>query len=269
VLQGLSVLADHQPPVEKRDLGVLAVVGLLLIGGDLVWRRRIWPAAIGLLLAAWSRQLSFFYAAPLIVLAWIPPPTADGNPPGRFSPWQPLFGVAALVIAVWLPARLNMAKFGDPLQSGYDLIYQDRTDPIAKRGREALFGTQYLPMHLYAMNLAYPAPDVRKSRLFLDVSNTHGGSIWLTSPILLGVVLTARRWWRDVARRGLMLASFAVMLGLMLYHTTGQDPGYYRYALDFIPIWLLVIAPTLARLERRNLFVICLVYSCAYHFLLP
>ena len=48
----------------------LAVMGLLVFTADLLGRRRMWPAALGLALAIWSRQLTCLYALPLLWVAW-------------------------------------------------------------------------------------------------------------------------------------------------------------------------------------------------------
>ncbi len=125
-------------------------------------------------------------------------------------------------------------------------------------------------MHFKAMNLSFPAVDIRRGQLMLIPTDVDGASIWLTSPLLIGVLLTARRWWADPGRRALMLASFAVAAGLMCYHTTGaKDTGYYRYALDFVPIWLLVIAPYTARPRAVPWVLACLAYGALYNTLIP
>ncbi len=47
----------------------LSQVGLLLIIGDLFGARRWWPAALGLVIGAWSRQLTIAFALPLLWVA--------------------------------------------------------------------------------------------------------------------------------------------------------------------------------------------------------
>lgn len=262
----------------------LATVGLLVMAADLLGERRIWPAVAGLCLAAWSRQLTGLYALPLLWIAAMPRPArpceqsakaADDAIPavdlGKSQARRRRIVVAAvgIALAAALPLTLNALKFGDPFDTGYRRLYEGRTDAIAKRANEALFSPRYLGMHAKAMNLAFPAWDIRQGTLFADTSDIDGGSIWLASPLLLGVVVTAPSWWRDRRRRVLLLSTLPVIAGLMCYHTTGsQGAGYYRYALDFIPIWLMVMAPHVISQRAAPLTIACLAYSALYHALL-
>lgn len=65
-----------------------------------------------------------------------------------------------------------------------------------------------------------------------------------------------------------MLGTIPVILGALLYHgpTIGQA-GYYRYALDFLPIWLVVIAPWTDGPKRRRFTLACLAWSVLYFYL--
>ena len=263
----------------------LAVSGLLLLAGDVLGRRRLWPSIIGLCLAAWSRQMTCLYAVPLLWLAWrgsaqlVPegPQEASlatstemgriSSPPQTHRTQRAFYGVLLGVLFVAaVPMTLNTLKFGSPLETGYQRLYDGREDRIARDAREQFYGPRYFLRHAQAMHVCFPAWDIRGGTLYAETGETDGGSIWLTSPLLLAVFLTWRRWWREPCRRALMLASFAVMLGLMGYHTTGAvGAGYYRYSLDFIPIWLLVIAPDLPQGRYGPpLTLACLAYSALY-----
>lgn len=260
----------------------LAVSGLLLLAGDLLGRRRIWPAAIGLCLAAWSRQTTGLYALPLLWIAWRWPaheeptrepgtdpaqPPADPNRRRRRALWRAAIGVG---LAILVPATLNAIKFGNPLETGYAFLYKGRTDPIGRRAQEQLVGLRYVPMQARAMNTAFPAWDIRQGALFADTSNTVGSSVWLTSPLLLALPLTFPRWWRDGRRRALVLSTLPVIALLLCYHTTGADgDGYYRYSLDFVPVWLLAVAPETTGPRGRPLTLACLAFSALYFYLIP
>jgi hypothetical protein len=165
---------------------------------------------------------------------------------------------------------LNTLKFGNPFDTGYTLMYEGRSGPIAQRAHRQFFGPGHVKMHAMAMNLAFPSWDLRGGTLYPVTEDIDGGSIWLTSPLLLGVLVTCRSWWKDRRRRALMLGTLPVIAGLMCYHTTGAGgAGYYRYALDFIPIWLLVIAPYTMGRRGVPLTIACLAYSALYFNLLP
>ncbi|RIK68943.1 MAG: hypothetical protein DCC65_02095 [Planctomycetota bacterium] len=244
---------------------LIAVTGLLIFAADLLGPRRIWPGLIGLCLAAWSRQLTALYLLPLAWLVWRGIPAGSGS--AKVGTRSVLAG--AIVIAA-VPMTLNYLKFGSPLDTGYGRIYEGRSDPIGLRGSERLFSTHYLAHNAAAMNLNYPSWDIRGGALYPDCSAIDGASIWLTTPILIGIAATARSWWRDRVRRALALATLPVITGLLLYHTTGsQGAGHYRYALDFLPIWMLIIAPHAVSPRGMPWTLGCMAYSSVYFSLLP
>jgi hypothetical protein len=242
---------------------VLSVIGLLLIGGDLLGSRQIWPAAIGLLLAAWSRQMTAFYAIPLVWLSLrSASPVNTGLPTPRLLNW---IAISTVAVMVALPGVLNWLKFGNPLNTGYQLLYEGRFDAIAMRAKACFFGFANVSMHAWAAIAQLPRLDVRGGGLYLDVVGTQGVSIWLTNPLLFAVILTLRQWWRDPAARGLMLTTILVAAADVCYHTTGStDAGYYRYALDYLPVWLLVISKHLRQPAAREWVLLAIAYSCLY-----
>lgn len=240
---------------------LLSNIGLMLIAGDLCGRRRIWPAAIGFIIAAWSRQLTILYLPALFAAAWSLPR------PRRAK--LTLVAVTALFACGTL-AILNYLRFGNPLDSGYAYLYDGRSDIYAQRFREhsAVFHIAYAPRNLYYMNMALPDVWISRMRLLVS-SHPDGVSIWLTSPLLMAVLLLARHWWRDPTRRNLMLCSAAVIGALLCYHTTGGEQyGMYRFAMDFVPIWLVVAAPSLVTGRSRWFTLACLAWSALYFHLL-
>lgn len=260
---------------------VLAVDGLLIFTAALLGRRPAWLAAIGLCLAVWSRQMTCLYALPFLWIAWrhgrrqggdeAPRPHPDNNAsrrPRLGRPW--VIAAAAVVVIAAVPMTLNTLKFGNPFDTGYQRLYEGRTDPIARRAQMCFYGPRYIPVHARAMNINFPRMDIRGGSLYLDCSDTNGASIWLTCPLLFAVFVTCRRWWSDRPARVLMLGTLPVILGLMGYHTTGANQaGYYRYALDFIPIWLVVVAPYICEGRWKWITPACLAYSALYFRLVP
>lgn len=303
---------------------VLAGTGLLLVAGDLVHRRRIWIAAVGLIWAMWSRQLTVFYLLALLGIVWSAwrawKPTlspAPGTNPAlapssaavtvKPAPARPLltpeYASASTVVVTPLPstiqdaptdparvvrrgliaalivvvlgggaiAALNTLKFGHPLETGYAAIYAGREkDLYAKRylRYQKLFDVRFLPENFYWMNLAPPTIEVRRMTAIIN-GEGDGAAIWITSPLLLLVLIAVRSWWRDPARRALMLASLVVMFGFLCYHNTGSlQRGFHRFSMDVVPIWLIVIAPYAVSRRALPLTLACLAYSTLYfHFL--
>lgn len=242
---------------------VLAVTGLLLMCADLLGPRKIWPAVIGLALAAWSRQMTMLYALPLLWIAWRTGAAASSKRPMRIA-------VIGVLLITLFPMTLNYLKFGNPFETGYSRIYEGRTDPIGRRGQEQLFGLRYLAHNAWAMNAEIPSFDIRRGALQPVIAGRDGASIWFTTPLLIGILTTLRKWWADATRRALVLGSLPVIAGLLLYHVTGSnDAGHFRYALDFIPVWFIVIAPFTLTPRGKRWTLACLAFSATYFSLLP
>ncbi len=222
---------------------VISQVGLLIFAADVLGRQRIWPALLGLLISTWTRQMTLLYGLPRLWVAW-----RRGG--GRLA-----MCAAGLVLIAAPLLVLNGLKFGNPLDFGYRHIYVGREDGLM--GQRCLeigtFSPRFLLENAYYMHLAPPAVDVSLTQLRIREANEFGTSLWITSPLLLLVVLSVRLWWRDGNRRILMLSTLPVMLGILCYHSPGfMEHGYSRFALDFVPIWLLVIAPMTRGPWRRE-----------------
>lgn len=234
----------------RAELGainhVLSQAGLLLLAADILGRRRIWPALLGLLIAVWTRQLTILYAVPLVWIAW------------RKRRIPLCLAGLALIVAPLLV--LNYLKFGSPFDSGYGCIYEGRDpgDPMAAAyHRYGLFSPRCLPTNAWYMFLQPPLVEVSTAGIELKDSTSFGTSIFLTSPLLLYVLLVPTAWRAYRRRRALMLASLAVLLGLLCYHSPGfMQVGYNRFALDFVPVWLLLVARD-SRGGRRTWCTLC------------
>ncbi len=217
---------------------VLSQVGLLLVADNVLGGRRLWPGLVGLLICTWSRQITFLYAPALLFVA------------ARRGGWKHLLACAAGVAAIAAPLLvLNHLKFGDPLDFGYRYIYVGREDAgMGKRVAEhGVFSPHFIPENLYYMHLAPPDVDLANSSLVelkISDANQYGTSLWLTTPLALWIFLAAPAWWRDRRARWLFGGSLLVMAGLACYHSPGYiSHGYSRFALDFLPVWLVMVAP--------------------------
>jgi len=255
---------------------VLSQIGLLLIASEALRGRRIWLAALGLGMAVWSRQLTVFYAPLLFWLAWR---SAEQARVTADTPaWDTLdleaarrkrlagaIAVCALIAAV--PAALNWARFGSPLESGYALIYAGREhDPLAIDARtHGLFSTAFIPRNAYYMNAALPwkVPDNGGTPQWRP--SEYGTSVWLTTPILAVILLGLPWWCRDATRTLLMACSIPIIVGHLTYHATGVvQTGYYRFALDWIPVWFVAASGWLTTGWRRIITVACVIWSAIY-----
>lgn len=234
---------------------VLSQVGLLIIAADLLGRRRLWPALIGLAIATWSRQLTFLYGLPLLWLAW------------RQSRARAAWCLAGLAVIAAPLLTLNYLKFGNPLDFGYQYIYAGREQE--EMGERCLtygaFSPHFLRENAYFLHVAPPIVDFDPPIVKISESNNRGTSLWITSPLAAFILIAIGRWWRDPDRRALMLATLPVMLGVMCYHSPGfLENGYSRFALDFLPIWLVVVAPWTRGGWRTQLALGCIAWSLLY-----
>lgn len=240
---------------------VVSQVGLLIFAADMLGRRRIWPSIIGIAIATYTRQITFLYGLPLLWVAW---------QRGRRDVVLALLGLAAVASPLLI---LNHLKFGNPLEFGYHRIYVGReTDYMGARciqygtfNPRFVWGVDGGHGNFYYLHLAPPRVELSLTEIKISDNNQNGQSIWLTNPLLLLVLLGARQWWSDKKSRILMLGTLPVMLGVLCYHSPGyMEHGYSRFALDFMPIWLLVIAPQTKGRLRTWFTLACTAWSLLY-----
>lgn len=259
----LPVLANCREGSINAINQMLAATGMMLIAGDLLGRRRIWPAAIGLVIAAWSRQLTIVYGLAALWVVW-----QAGGGRSRRLVWV----FAGPAVAAGVLMFLNWQKFGDPRDTGYAHIYEGgrETQWYGERaGRHGLFSRHFIAENAYYMNLAPPRFRTSKNLVIVQDNERHGVSIWMTSPLLLGGFLAIRRWGRKPAAQGLMAASLGVIGAFLMYHNPGSPQvGHFRFALDFVPIWLVVLAPWAVTDWRRWATLGCLAWSALYFHIL-
>jgi len=252
----LTALLDAQNGGINSLNHILANIGLMLVAGDLLGRRRMWPAAIGLTVIIWSRPHLLFFGVAAIWIAR----TVSHRRTGMT--WV----IGAMLISVGTLLLLNYAKFDNPFESGYRYIYDYRPNSFlgSRFYAHGLFSPHFFPENFWTMNLV--VPQFRLSPSFLTAERSEwGAAIWFTTPILLVALFDASRWWRDKAARPLILASFAVIATFLMYHYRGASTrGCHFYSLDFLAVWLLLIAPWTFNGHRRWITLICLAWSAVY-----
>ncbi len=122
----------------------------------------------------------------------------------------------------------------------------------------------FIPENAYCMNLAPPRFRLSPN-LIQPEGSQEGASIWMTTPLLLGAFIGWRKWWQATAGRMLMLASVLVIGTFLMYHSHGASPlGFFAYGLDFLPVWLVVIAPWAVQRRWRAFTLACFGWSALY-----
>ena len=229
---------------------------------ELAGRKRIWVVGIGLIIATLSRQLTVVFAIPLVWLALQP-----RGPSKRRLRLAALAVVGVIVVAV--PLTANTLKFGHPMRTGYDLIYEGREDSFAKDAQEhGVFSPWFVPRNLYHANLGFP----RVHRITMAGEeeihvrpNTICSGIWWTTPLLLWLFVDIRRILSDPTARWVLVAVVLVYLALLFFHATGAyQRGYNRFSLDYMPALFAIIAPRCFAGRRRWISLAMIAWSVVY-----
>jgi hypothetical protein len=137
--------------------------------------------------------------------------------------------IAPLAVIGTAIACFNWARFDDPLEFGHrylDIRWQTRIQTFG------MFSPHYLVRNLEC--LLWLAPQVSPQLRW----SIHGMGLLLASPWLVSLA-RARIWFPQ--RTGLALAAVAVAVPALLYQNSGQVQFSYRFALDFLPLVLVLL----------------------------
>lgn len=225
---------------------------------EVLVRRNLATAGLAIGAALLSRQFSIFYA-PLLFLLWM-------------KPGEPVFVLdrqriaAAVKLAVPILAALvcyfayNYWRFGDPLETGYRyIIFEGQgggdTTLGSRVGQYGLWNGAYVVYNLfYFFFQGFHAEFASPQNLVLKGLDPGGSSFLGASPWLL-LAFFAKRDLRTFVAAAMMVGFTAVLL---FYHSNGfSQYNVQRYALDWLPAALIVMAPALTaqRLEWFRLLV--------------
>lgn len=240
----------------------LAMIGLLLVACELFGRKRVWPAALGLMIAGFSRQMTMLFAPAVLYLAW-------RGQPSEVRVRRVAVAAGACVLVIGIYCALNTLKFGHPLRTGYLLIYEGRDDSLARDARShGLFSWHWVPRNLYYANLGFPQVHkvtVAGNDILSLKPNLLGTGIWWTSPVLLWVFILAGRHWRDPNVSAPLGCVLAIFTALLFFHATGAlQRGFNRFSLDYIPVMMVMVAPTAVSGPWRWLTAIMLGWGVFY-----
>ncbi len=223
----------------------------------LTWRRRWLAAGLAFALAATSRPPVLLALPILLAILWH---RWDGwRVPQR---WSGRSRLRALALAAVFPAivgaahlTLNWARFGSPLEVGYRFMLTppELREPLQAHGP---ISVTFLGRNVRYLLLQPPVrvtdSDTGQTRFPFLVSDPHGMGVFFVTPAFLMVFLTAQRHWR---LRGLLLACwlslFLVTVPALLYFNTGWVQWGGRYLLDAWPLWLMLTALGLQRVNGR------------------
>jgi hypothetical protein len=171
------------------------------------------------------------------------------------SEWKPvarklaLFALPLLIVGA-LSLWYNYERFDDPFSFGYEYL-QIRWK--ARIERWGLFHYHYFGKNL-AVYLA-SLPWLSSEPPYLRIS-LHGLALWFTTPALLWLLWPKRV---DVRMVGLYLSVALVALYNLCYQNSGWIQFGYRFALDYMPFMILLLA--LGARRFRIGFYTCLAFA--------
>jgi hypothetical protein len=189
-------------------------------------------------MAVLSRQLMLLSILFLVFALWNNPRFADRR--SRLRGQSAFLAISALFLGGYL--IYNWLRFGSPVESGYSFI----SFSVFQRERvetHGLFHPIYVPFNLIQMFLQgfhiEFSPPVYLWPGEIRVSS-FGTSMTFASPFVFVAVLA--RWRRTLLRTAWMSIG-ATLLVMSLYFNNGWvQPNTQRFALDFFPILILLVA---------------------------
>lgn len=218
---------------------------LLVLHLGAAWDARR-PARAGLWLGlAVACRVSLAFAVPFFLFEW----WRAGRRPATLLRFLAPLTAIGLVLAF-----LNWVRFDDPLEFGHrylDIRWQTRIQTYG------MFSPHYLARNLEAM--VWLLPQLSAAAPYLRWS-IHGMGLFVGSPWLL-LLLRARE--RFPQRLGLAVAAVAVAVPSLLYQNTGQLQFASRFALDFLPLLLVLLV--VGGGARGRLFPALVLLAAAIH----
>jgi hypothetical protein len=193
----------------------------------LEWAGRRRPVVLGLMLG-----LSFL-ARPTTIVAAVPF--------GLVLLWQRRERVVS-VIAFGLPIMgavvlfgwFNWVRFGSPMETGYSIsLLSSSLEPLREEG---LFSIRHIPENLRLALLALPKS---LNHLPYFAADPNGQSMLLVSPALLTSLWAG---FKEPSARLLWIAAGLVAVPVFMYYGGGVNQYGFRYALDFTPFLIALMA---------------------------
>ncbi len=150
--------------------------------------------------------------------------------------------LSPILIFVLLNFIYNYLRFGDLWDKAYVLIPGVLNEPWYSRG---LFHPSYIPRHLKTLLWSFP----RTHTHFPYLSPSWAGlAIWITSPAFIFL-------YKAPLKKTIVHASWltiaAISLVIFMYGSTGFSQFGYRYAVDFYPFVILLLALGLPQKPKK------------------
>lgn len=161
-----------------------------------------------------------------------------------------------ILIALILSALYNFTRFGNILESGY--TYQLVPEELKQVRNRGLFSIAHVPSNFYYMVIKPPNLVFYNQNFtfpFIKYDN-WGLSIFLLSPILL---LMYRAKLNNLMIRASAATIFLTLSPILAYYGNGYQQIGFRYALDFFPFLLIILASVIKTVEVKKLKILVIL----------
>ncbi len=231
---------------------VVAVMCLCLYLLEVVGRNRPWWAGFWLGMGFLARA-PLLLAFPLSLVLGLNPTSESGWRAAWQSNWKPKARFVCLFALGLAPALLgqalyNQLRFDAPWEFGYR--WMNSPDALlARQGQWGQFSLHFWPENVYTMLVRPPVISGPPARITPDPWGM--GLLWTTPALVLMLTTLPAQMRRHRLAVGLWLSIFLVQLPSSLYFNTGSFQFGYRFALDWLPMGLVLIALGIREGERR------------------
>lgn len=198
-------------------------------------RRRPWLVGLALGVAGLARPTVLFAVVPFAIALAVRRRAGDG--PWRPAiAWRPLVTFSLPVVgAVLVMGWYDLVRFGSPFETGYNISVVGGV--LAERRAQGLFSLRHVPENLGI--LLAGGFDLRARFPYL-VPDDNGHALMLTSPALL---IAVGAGIRERLPRLLWVCAILIAVPVLTYYGFGGRRTFgYRYALDFIPFLIPLVA---------------------------
>ncbi|GJQ27899.1 MAG: hypothetical protein HBSAPP02_29310 [Phycisphaerae bacterium] len=157
-------------------------------------------------------------------------------------------GAGGLMLAVY-----NAARFGDPLDFGYSrmLLTGMGERLMAQYGQ---FHPHFIPRNAFWFFLA--PPWIATEPVLRLTYDPRGLSLFLASPALIYAFVSLRAPHRQVGLRDAWFAMALCLLPLLSYFNSGFWQFGHRFALDYLPILLLLMMAGMSPRPSRTTYIL-------------
>jgi len=149
-----------------------------------------------------------------------------------------------LTVAVALLGAYNAVRFGNPADFGYAYL-NDAANIRLRRQTYGSFNLVFLPENFYIFTIKPP-------QIQLDLANLRAtsvspdpdgmGFLWMSPGLLYALVVFPQTRSEQWQYGWVLLAVAAILLPSLLYHNTGSAQFGYRFILDALPFWMILVA---------------------------